>query len=125
MRYPNPIDAEKFAEWVVAHEREIETVARAGDRTLDPICLFLNSQLPSRERPVKYLVEQGVFKCVGGREIDAPDWVDNYWGALVWRAGGHGKGVTVDLVLECISHALYIECVKAKVRWELSQRDGE
>jgi hypothetical protein len=64
-----------------------------------------------------------VFRTVGGLEIDAPEWVDNYWGALEWKAG-HGNCVTVDLVLECIAHALYLECVKAKVRREL-RRDGE
>jgi len=124
MRYPNPLDAEKFAEWVVAHEQEVVRVARAGDRFLDPICLFLNSQLLPSERPVRYLVEQGVFKTRLGREIGAPEWVDNYWGALEWWAG-HGERVTVDLVLEAIAHALYLECVKAKVRREMSQRDGE
>jgi hypothetical protein len=36
------LDAEKFAEWVLAHERKLES-ARAGDRVLDPVCLFLNS----------------------------------------------------------------------------------
>jgi len=123
MRYPNPFDAERFAEWVVSHEQEIVRVARAGDRFLDPICLFLNSQILPSERPVKYLVEMGVFKTRLGREIDAPEWVDNYWGALEWWAG-HGERVTVDLVLEAIAHALYLECVKAKVRREL-RRDGE
>jgi hypothetical protein len=108
------LDAERFAEWVLAHERELES-ARAGDRVLDPVCLFLNSLIPSYERPVRYLVEQGVFRCVGGREIDAPDWVENCMTALTWWAG-RGKSVNVDLVLKAIEHALYLECVKAKVR---------
>ena len=124
MRYPNPFDFERFAEWVVAHEREVAASARAGDRFLDPICLFLNSQIPPSERPVKYLVEMGVFKTRLGREIDAPEWVDNYLNSLTWHAGGLGKSVTVDLVLEAIASALYLECVKAKVRRELG-RDGE
>jgi hypothetical protein len=109
------INAQKFAEWVLAHEREIETAARAGDRWLDPICLFVNSQIQSHERPVRYLVEQGVFKGTGGREIDAPDWVDNYIAALTWWSG-RGKGVSVDLVLKAIEHALYLECVKTSVK---------
>jgi hypothetical protein len=114
------LDAEKFAEWVLAHERELEA-ARAGDRVLDPICLFLNSQIPSSERPARYLVEQGVFKCVGGREIDAPDWVDNYMAALAWWAG-RGKSVNVDLVLKAIEHALYLECVKARTKAKVRQQ---
>jgi hypothetical protein len=122
--YRNPFDAEKFAEWLVRNEREVRSSARAGDRFLDPICLFLNSQLFDCERPVKYLVEQGVFKTRLGREIDAPEWVNNYWGALEWKAGGCGNRVTVDIVLEAIADALYLECVKAKVRRELG-RDGE
>jgi len=121
MRYPNPFDFERFAEWVVAHEREVAASARAGDRFLDPICLFLNSQLLDCERPARYVAALGVFKTRLGREIDAPEWVDNYWRALEWKAG-HGNRVTVDLVLECISHALKIECVK--VRRKLG-RDGE
>jgi hypothetical protein len=119
MLYPNPLDAEKFAEWLVAHEREVRASARAGDRFLDPICLFLNSQLFDCERPARYVAALGVFKTRLGREIDVPEWVDNYWRALEWKAG-HGNRVTVDLVLECIADALYHECVKAKVR-----RDGE
>jgi hypothetical protein len=109
------VDAEKFAEWVLAHEREIETIARAGDKWLDPICLFVSSQIHSYERPARYLIEQGVFKCAGGREIDAPGWVDNYIAALSWWAG-RGKGVNVDTVLKAIEHALYLECVKTNVK---------
>jgi hypothetical protein len=108
------IDAEAFAEWVVANERDIERHARSGHYTLSPVTLFVTTQL-GRRQIARYHHDTNAFE-VGGELYQAPDWVRNFEGALVWRAGGEDKPVSVDQILEALADALYFECVKVTVR---------
>jgi len=109
------IDAEKFAKWVIQHERDIERHARAGHYTLSPIALYLSARLGGGRIVARYLKEINAF-AFGGALHPAPDWVRNFEGALVGRAGGEGKPVSVDMVLEALADALWLECVKVTVR---------
>ena len=108
------IDAEKFAEWVVANERNISRHARAGHYTLSPVALFVTAQLRGRQI-ARYHRDINALE-VGGVLYQAPDWVRNFEEALSWRAGGENKPVCVDQVLEALADALWLECVKVTVR---------
>jgi hypothetical protein len=109
------INAEKFAEWVIKHERSIERYARAGHYTLSPVAMYLTSRLGDGRIVARYHREINAFSF-GGALHPAPDWVRNFEGLLVWRAGGEDKPVSVDQVLEALADALWLECVKATVR---------
>jgi hypothetical protein len=108
------IDAEAFAEWVVADERSIERHARSGHYTLSPVALFVTAQL-GRGQIARYHADTNALE-IRGELYQAPDWVRNFEGALVWRAGGEDKPVSVDMVLEALADALWLECVKVTVR---------
>jgi hypothetical protein len=108
------IDAEAFAEWVVANERDIERHARSGHYTLSPVTLFVTTQL-GRRQIARYHHDINAFE-VGGELYQAPDWVRNFESALSWRAGGEDKPVSVDMVLEALADALWLEVIKTSVR---------
>jgi hypothetical protein len=108
------IDAEAFAEWVVADERSIERHARSGHYTLSPVALFVTAQL-GRGQIARYHADINALE-VGGELYQAPDWVRNFEGSLVWRAGGEDKPVSVDQVLESLADALLLEVIKTSVR---------
>ena len=108
------IDVEKFSEWIVANERNIERHARSGHYTLSPVALFVTAQLGGRQI-VRYHSDINALE-VGGVLYQAPDWVRNFEGALSWHAGGEDKPVSVDQILEALADALWLECVKATVR---------
>jgi hypothetical protein len=110
------IDAEKFAEWVISDERGIERHARSGHYTLSPVALFVTAQLKGSGRQIaRYHRDINALE-VGGVLYQAPDWVRNFEGALVWRAGGEDKPVSADQILEALADALWLECVKVTVR---------
>jgi hypothetical protein len=108
------IDAEAFAEWVVANERDIERHARSGHYTLSPVALFVTAQL-GRGQIARYHADISALE-IGGELYQAPDWVRNLEGALVWRAGGEDKPVSVDQILEALADALWLEVIKTSVR---------
>jgi hypothetical protein len=108
------IDAEKFAEWIVANERDMERHARSGHYTLSPVALFVTSQL-KRRAITRYHADINALE-IGGELYQAPDWVRNFEGALSWRAGGEDKPVSVEQILEALADALWLECVKVTVR---------
>jgi hypothetical protein len=108
------INAEKFAEWVVADERGVERHARSGHYTLSPVALFVTAQL-GRGQIARYHADINAIE-VGGELYQAPNWVRNFEGSLIWRAGGEDKPVSVDQILEALADALWLECVKATVR---------
>jgi hypothetical protein len=109
------INVEKFAEWVIQHERGIERHARAGHYTLSPIALYLTGKLGDGRIVARYLKEINAI-AFGATLHPMPDWVRNFEAALVWRAGGENKPVSVDQILEALADALWLECVKVTVR---------
>jgi hypothetical protein len=108
------IDAEAFANWIISDERGIERHARSGHYTLSPVALFVTAQL-GRRQIARYHADINALE-IGGELYQAPDWVRNFEGALVWRAGGEDKPVSVDQILEALADALWLEVIKTSVR---------
>jgi len=118
------IDAEKFAEWMLKNERVVED-ALAGHPTLDPLALYITASMRGKQI-ASIGLETGVvcFKPdSSGEYFTLPDWTVNFESALVWRCGGREKPVrSVDVALEALADALWLECVKATVRKQLKSK---
>jgi hypothetical protein len=76
--------------------------------------MYLTSRLGDGRIVARYHREINAFSF-GGALHPASDWVQNFEGSLTWRAGGEGKPVSVDMVLESLADALWLEVIKTSV----------